>query len=181
MHQPFNLDQRVQVSWKNERWYSVKQMWNWINQHVSSVGQLINLSPRQDLNLLPPKHLAGALSTWATENSWIARPYTRFIFWHASCKLQGSAMSRSYCVVKEWKMVNVKLGWNKCENELQVSCLVVEVVTREIYSWLTCFVSICSLGALSSWCTQIWRLTWNSWVLCCHPKSSKNSWIRKCC
>ena len=34
-------------------------------------------------------------------------------------------MSRSYCVVKEWKMVNVKLGWNKCENELQVSCLVV--------------------------------------------------------
>ena len=24
--------------------------------------------------------------------------------------------------------------WHKCENELQVSCLVVEVVTRKIYS-----------------------------------------------
>ena len=30
--------------------------------------------------------------------------------WHASCILLGSAMSDSYCVVKEWKMVNFKLG-----------------------------------------------------------------------
>ena len=29
----------------------------------------------------------GALSTWATENSWRVRPYTRFI-WHSSCLLQ---------------------------------------------------------------------------------------------
>ena len=49
-------------------------MWKWINQHVTSVGQRKNLSPRRDLNLWPP------LSTWATENSWRARPYIGFIF-----------------------------------------------------------------------------------------------------
>ena len=49
------------------------------NQHVTSVGQRENLSPRQDSNLWSPKHQADALSTWATENSWRARPYTRFI------------------------------------------------------------------------------------------------------
>ena len=56
-------------------------MWKWINQHVTSVGQRKNLSPRRDLNLWPPKlREGGALSTWATENLWRARPYTRFIF-----------------------------------------------------------------------------------------------------
>ena len=32
-----------------------------------------NLSPWQDSNLWPPKHRAGALSTWATENSFLAQ------------------------------------------------------------------------------------------------------------
>ena len=56
-------------------------MWKWINQHLTSMGQRKNLSPRRDLNLWPHK-LRGevALSTWATENSWRATPYTRFIF-----------------------------------------------------------------------------------------------------
>ena len=31
--------------------------------------------------------------------------------WHASCKLLGSAMSRSYFMVEEWKMENFKAGW----------------------------------------------------------------------
>ena len=53
-------------------------MWKWIHQRVKSVGQRKNLSPRRDLNPRPPRHRAGALSTWATENSWRARPYTRF-------------------------------------------------------------------------------------------------------
>ena len=60
---------------------SVKQMWKWINQHVTSVGQRKKLSPRQDSNIWPPKHRTGALSTWTTENSWRARPYTRFNFY----------------------------------------------------------------------------------------------------
>ena len=38
------------------------------------------LSPQQDSNLRPLKHRAGVLSTWTTENSWGARPSTRFIF-----------------------------------------------------------------------------------------------------
>ena len=42
-------------------------------------GTKKNLSPRQNSNLWPPKHRTSALSTWATENSWRARPYTRFI------------------------------------------------------------------------------------------------------
>ena len=42
----------------------------WNDQHVTSVGQRNSLSPRQDLNLWPLKHRAGALFTWATENSW---------------------------------------------------------------------------------------------------------------
>ena len=60
---------------------SVKQMWKWIDQHVTSVRQRKKLSPRQDSNLWPPKHRTGALSTWTTENSWRARPYTRFNFY----------------------------------------------------------------------------------------------------
>ena len=55
-------------------------MWKWNNQHVTSVGQRKNLRPRQDSSLWPPKHRAGALSTCATEDSWTARPFTRFIF-----------------------------------------------------------------------------------------------------
>ena len=55
-------------------------MWKWNDQNVSSMGQRKNLSPRQDSNLWPPKHRAGALFTWATKNSWRARLYTRFIF-----------------------------------------------------------------------------------------------------
>ena len=55
-------------------------LWKWNNQHVMSVGQRKNLSPQWDSNLWPSEHWAGALSTWATENSWRVRPYIRFIF-----------------------------------------------------------------------------------------------------
>ena len=48
--------------YKHQKW-----MWKWNNQHVTSVGQRKTLSPRQDSNLWPPKHRAGALSTWATQ------------------------------------------------------------------------------------------------------------------
>ena len=60
-------------------WTSLEK-WKWNNQHVTSLGQRKNPSPRQDSNLWPPKHWVGALSTWTTENSWKARPYARFIF-----------------------------------------------------------------------------------------------------
>ena len=43
-------------------------MWKWNDQHVMSMGQRKSLSPWQDLNLWPPKHWAGTLSTWAMEN-----------------------------------------------------------------------------------------------------------------
>ena len=39
-----------------------------------------NDSKQSDEIQATPKHRAGALSTWATENSRRARPYTRFIF-----------------------------------------------------------------------------------------------------
>ena len=42
-------------------------MWKLINQHVTSVGQRKNQSPQEDSNLWPPKHWAGALSTWAIQ------------------------------------------------------------------------------------------------------------------
>ena len=44
--------------------HSVKQMWKWNNEHVTNVGQTKekNLSSRQDTNLWPPNHLAGALN-----------------------------------------------------------------------------------------------------------------------
>ena len=54
---------------------NVKMKWSKCLEH----GKKKNLSPRQDSNLWPPKHRAGALFTWATKNSWRARPYTRFI------------------------------------------------------------------------------------------------------
>ena len=38
------------------------EMWRWINQQDTSVGQRI-LSPRQESNPWPPEHQAGALST----------------------------------------------------------------------------------------------------------------------
>ena len=55
-------------------------MWKWNNQHVMRVGQRKHLSPQQHLNLWPSNHWAGALSTWAMENSWRGKSYTRFIF-----------------------------------------------------------------------------------------------------
>ena len=96
-------------------------MQKWNDQHVMSMGQRKNLSPPQNSNLWPPKHWVSALSTWAAENSWRARPLYWVHIWHASCMLLGSAMSMSQCVVKEWKMVNFKLGetnvkmkWSAC-------------------------------------------------------------------
>ena len=63
-------------------------MWKWIHQRIKSVGQRKNLSPWRDVNLWPPRHRAGALSTWAMENSSRARPYTRFDTRPAYCKDQ---------------------------------------------------------------------------------------------
>ena len=40
-----------------------KEMWRWINQHDTSVGQRKILSPWQELNPWPPEHRAGTLST----------------------------------------------------------------------------------------------------------------------
>ena len=51
----------------------------WINQHDMSMGQRKNLSPWQELNLGPPKHMAGALSTELRElmvPSWCRRHRT---------------------------------------------------------------------------------------------------------
>ena len=39
------------------------EMWRWINQHDTSVGQRKILTPRQESNPWPPEHRAGALST----------------------------------------------------------------------------------------------------------------------
>ena len=39
------------------------EMWRWINQHDTSMGQRKILSPRQELNPWPPEHRVGALST----------------------------------------------------------------------------------------------------------------------
>ena len=39
------------------------EMWRWINQHDTSMGQRKILSLRQELNPWPPEHRAGALST----------------------------------------------------------------------------------------------------------------------
>ena len=39
------------------------EMWRWINQHDTSVGQRKILSPWQEPNPWPPEHSAGALST----------------------------------------------------------------------------------------------------------------------
>ena len=39
------------------------EMWRWINQHDTSVGQRKILSSRQESNPWPAEHWAGALST----------------------------------------------------------------------------------------------------------------------
>ena len=67
------------------------------------------MSPRQDLNLWPANYWKGALSTELRrthgEGGQLLGSY-----WHTCCILQASAMSMSYCVVEEWKMVNFKPG-----------------------------------------------------------------------
>ena len=55
------------------------------------MGQRKNLSPRQDSNIWPPKHRTDALSTWATENSWRARPYSYF---EKGCRKKCTRQSR---------------------------------------------------------------------------------------
>ena len=55
-------------------------LWKWNGKHVTSTGQRKNLSTRQDSNLWPPKHRAGALSTWAgslaqsNDIMWLIQP-----------------------------------------------------------------------------------------------------------
>ena len=66
-----------------------------------SVWQRKNLSLRQDWNQWPPKHQAGTLFTWATENSWRARPYTRFILFLLfilCCNHIVSKITFSHCI-----------------------------------------------------------------------------------
>ena len=73
------------------------------------MGQSKNLSSRQDLNLWPPRHRASTLSTWATENLWRARPYTRFIF-HISftthCNMEVADPSSMQDVCQIWTYYN---------------------------------------------------------------------------
>ena len=40
---------------------TIFSLWKWNNQHITSVGERKNPSLRQDSNLWPPKHRAGAL------------------------------------------------------------------------------------------------------------------------
>ena len=49
---------------------NVKMKWSACHER----GTRERLTPRQDSNLWPPKHPAGALFTWATEDLWRARP-----------------------------------------------------------------------------------------------------------
>ena len=95
-------------------------MWKWNILHVTSVGQRKNLSPRQDSNLRPPKHRAGALSTWAPENSWRARPYTWFIF----TVLAPSAITTNKDHAVSWDTLNlwscpIKHNGHKKQNSRQ--------------------------------------------------------------
>ena len=89
----------------------------WNNQHVTSVWQRKNLSPRQDSNLSPPNHRAGALSAWATENSWRVRPYTTFIVDMHPAYCLGQ---QCQCCTDDERMKDSKFWarWNKCENEI---------------------------------------------------------------
>ena len=69
-----------------------------------SMGQRKNLSPWQDSNLynygLPDTRQA---LYRRTHGEW--GHILKVHIWHASCILLGSAMLRSYCLVKEWKIV----------------------------------------------------------------------------
>ena len=93
-------------------------------KHFINVGPMKNLRSQQDSNLLPPKHLAGALSTWATENSWRARPYTRFIFdtRPANCKDQQCRGHTVWWKNERWLMLSsVKQMWKWITSKL-LSC-----------------------------------------------------------
>ena len=52
----------------------------------------------------------GSSNHWATKDSWLARPYTRFDHvWHGSCVLRGSVLSNRH-VCNIWRnMLNFKL------------------------------------------------------------------------
>ena len=69
------------------------------------MGQRKSSSPWQDSNLWPPRHWAGALSTELRRTHGERGHILKVHIWHASCILLGSAMLRSYCLVKEWKIV----------------------------------------------------------------------------
>ncbi len=44
--------------------------WRWSIQHDTSMGQRKILSPRRELNPWPPRYRLGALTNWATRDSW---------------------------------------------------------------------------------------------------------------
>ena len=68
------------------------------DQHVTIMGQRKNLSPRQDSNLWPSKHRAGALFTWATENSWRARP---IILGSSACQIWDNLEGTQKLVIRK--------------------------------------------------------------------------------
>ena len=79
----------------------------------------------------PPKYRAGALSTelWGThgEQGHILCPHlTRILH------IVGSAMLRSYCKVKEWKMANFKLGEQMWRRNNQPFTMLITVWLKDI-------------------------------------------------
>ena len=61
------------------------EMWRWINQHDTSVGQKKILSPRQESNPWPPEHRAGALSTELQELMESKKIVTKNVNWGFNC------------------------------------------------------------------------------------------------
>ena len=60
------------------------EMWRWINQHDTSMGQRQILSPRQESNPWPPEHRAGALSTELRETQSFSLSHARVLLINSS-------------------------------------------------------------------------------------------------
>ena len=91
--------------------YCKKNYDRWIDQPDISVAQRKNLSPRQESNPWPPKHMAGTLSTELWELMvWRVRSFNWVHVTGILHSVRNSTIKVIVCSDKWIKMVNFKLG-----------------------------------------------------------------------
>ena len=149
-------------------------MWKWNDQHVMRVGQRQNLSPDRIPTYDLPSTRWALHPLWATENSWRARPYIRFIFDTHSAYYTPTGSIIILWPRSPWVLHSSK--WIKCPLGVWEVNGLNPVGDSDFYPTLVTCWSIILLHYLTSkhtnYCTH-WR--WLSWGFFCFFSSTTSA------